>query len=59
MPTVMHNGRLVLRLPQALVDRLAELARAADRTLAAEVRRALRAHVERESEQEKREERRA
>lgn len=45
MSTVEHDGRLVLRLPQILVDQLAALARAGDRTLAAEARRALREHV--------------
>jgi predicted transcriptional regulator len=51
--TIEYDGRLVVRLPRTLLERLTELARSGDRTVAAEARRALRAHVERERRRER------
>jgi hypothetical protein len=47
MPTTEMDSQIAVRLPRALLEAVEELARLADRTIAAEIRRALRLHVER------------
>jgi predicted DNA-binding protein len=49
MPTTEMDSQIAVRLPRALLEAVEELARLADRTIAAEIRRALRLHVEHEA----------